>query len=1533
MVLRNGLSLRLRACVCACACLAAAMTVSAVETNVAADATLVLNALPDALAIYATNVIHAMAGSTLRVGVDGQAFPAAGTSGFTVVHGVTFPTDANWPTVGTSEADALALFKYSEIRDVEQTPGRVKLYQTGVKDRQFDLYAANWTVASETTISVFEHFASDVMVILDGTVIFSDVHWNQETTKKNVVLSAGSHTLVIVVATQGQNNCTPKSGNTNRNNDGRYGHANAQNVPGLVYNVTNADLTLAGLTPGISGVGGTKFFENVEGDAPFTVYVPAALARDAAVSMPYVLMPRLLIDGGESGEGTVTLDLTGLTAVGNSFRFHGGLLATNGATLVVKGVDEVKCGGYADSDKHWTFYGAPVVFQDGAGSPVDGTVAFETCATLLTLPTRYTIANGTKVALMGANLFGDGDVTLSNFNAQLQSSDAVAEGRTITVGAGRTLSFKPCAISESDPWQWAGVAGAVTNDIVLGGTGALVKFPNVMDFDLWGDISGQGDLLVEYEATWERLSAATTLHGVSTFTGTVTVNKGDLVFCQGTPGAAENTVRIGTTLENDRKHRGSIRFTTPSATIARVEATATTATKNGVVTTNEDAMVCLATNQTVRIGTWNGTGQVRSDETDTTGARGSVAEIDVVDTNALVRVFVRERFEAGRMCADSTVRVINYCEQVSIGEMERGAQLFIQGPTATTVDDGAQGEVVLRGTTATVPLAITDLRRLTFESAATVVVTGGAVQAVCGAGTLVVSNGTVRLANIAPTVNVKLVDGGRVVYAAQAFEGAYDLGDDIDPALWLDADAPASCFRQLSFANHPNVVYTNDSVVIDQWFDVRPGQRAVYGWNKRCLGRPNDTHQQVYPYLLTNACNGRTTLQFDRYGNYAEGVWSNTFAEGGRSRAGRRMPLNEPVEARYAVMVFGSENGGGTSVLGGWNVQDGNYNYTTPGALPRFTDDYYEEKALYVGAKTTALATDWSQPIFAESRPTWVDGASVDPTTTGFNGKYQILSFQLAADGSAVPVQCLGGCGRDVMDVAGQIYGEVLIFTNVLTDVQRQRIERYLSKKWGIPLVGGAVASELPASIDVVPGTSVEIEDGGAGEIAFPGCASLTVSGHHVATGVHAGEVVLADGILEIPALKLPWTEADVAATRNAQMGWYDPDDETRYLKRTIANDMRPLAIDALFSKFSGTTSGTYDGVAFLSGFLGQDDYATADVNNRADRRPWKALGARGTGPERTWIDYTVYPEGDGSGNCLRPKTTFSQWSTLAQTERVDQSFKTAFIVTDTSTGGGNPICDQHSMAPTKPRAGYDYMAAIWPRGSLAAFTNGVTRLDGVAVDGSARGYTGRPELLTVQTDGNSATFGAIGYYNGTGPNGETKERSHEILGEMIFYNTVVDDETRAGVESYLMRKWLGKVPPSFIDWRDATVTGAGTVVASEPAYLPQFAASFTGTVVLTNAVLNFALDETGVVTNSLSLPAGVVATLPANGAVNVVGSGRVKANTLIDAGAIEMGEILKKVPTGWTFNLTPACEDARLMIEGGKLKLVRASGLLIIVK
>ena len=71
-----------------------------------------------------------------------------------------------------------------------------------------------------------------------------------------------------------------------------------------------------------------------------------------------------------------------------------------------------------------------------------------------------------------------------------------------------------------------------------------------------------------------------------------------------------------------------------------------------------------------------------------------------------------------------------------------------------------------------------------------------------------------------------------------------------------------------------------------------------------------------------------------------------------------------------------------------------------------------------------------------------------------------------------------------------------------------------------------------------------------------------------------------------------------------------------------------------------------------------------------------------------------------------------------------------------------------------------------------------------------------------------------------------------EMIGELLFYDRVLEGSERLGVEGYLMNKWLGVLPTGCADYRRATVAGTGTVTVGTLAAVPQFDPAFVGTII-----------------------------------------------------------------------------------------------------
>ena len=136
-----------------------------------------------------------------------------------------------------------------------------------------------------------------------------------------------------------------------------------------------------------------------------------------------------------------------------------------------------------------------------------------------------------------------------------------------------------------------------------------------------------------------------------------------------------------------------------------------------------------------------------------------------------------------------------------------------------------------------------------------------------------------------------------------------------------------------------------------------------------------------------------------------------------------------------------------------------------------------------------------------------------------------------------------------------------------------------------------------------------------------------------------------------------------------------------------------------------------------------------------------------------------------------------------------------------------------------------------------------------------------------------SAVSAAVyGNYNDT--DGKTTKDQALLMGETILYSTKLSDADTARVEGYLMRKWLGLMPPTCVDVTGATVSGTGAVEVAEFAKAPKIDPAFVGTVSLAAAeasgVFEVTIDpETNAVVGGLVAPEASVA-LPAACTLNV---------------------------------------------------------------
>lgn len=388
-------------------------------------------------------------------------------------------------------------------------------------------------------------------------------------------------------------------------------------------------------------------------------------------------------------------------------------------------------------------------------------------------------------------------------------------------------------------------------------------------------------------------------------------------------------------------------------------------------------------------------------------------------------------------------------------------------------------------------------------TANTVVMDGVAAESVTGGGTLQVTGGACRFGTVADGVHVD-VQAGSVRFGAVT-----DLASVVAaqaPALWLDASATArmvgawnagwakSTAGKKVLAANPKVMFNGEDTatfdghpLIEKWFDRRPDQNKTYGWQYRNFGYGSTLYTLVYPYLVENGLNGKPYMSFGTMGGTIDtetyglaGTTSEAVAE-----ERRRMPLMEgtwkneaegkdwleghAIRAGTAVLVFGSQNGGGRGLLGGYQSSGSTIaaspNGRKTGELGVLDTTHDPACSHHHPRGGTSADTTAATPIFKDSFETWLDGVSVDPTTTGFNGGWQVVSF----NGNREFVRSLGMSTRYAY-AGGQNYAEILVFPNELASGDRQAVEEYLSLKWGIAVSGARSGNVTVAKGALVSG-------------------------------------------------------------------------------------------------------------------------------------------------------------------------------------------------------------------------------------------------------------------------------------------------------------------------------------------------------------------------------------------------------------------------------------------------------------------------------
>ena len=612
--------------------------------------------------------------------------------------------------------------------------------------------------------------------------------------------------------------------------------------------------------------------------------------------------------------------------------------------------------------------------------------------------------------------------------------------------------------------------------------------------------------------------------------------------------------------------------------------------------------------------------------------------------------------------------------------------------------------------------------------------------------------------------------------------------------LWCDASAKESLvyLKELSAA----AAATNGSDVrVWKWLDRRGGLSRYGLVNKRYTSADKTIVVGVYP--LTNTVNGVFCVSMGS-GNGHLNVYDFETSNPTQS-----------VATAYAIVVYGSQLGGGSAILG---------NQT--GAFAR--SGY---------AKTPATASSYNF-FNVKAYETYVDGASVDPTVAKPNGSWQIVSI----DTEGIGVQGVGfksdGMGSTPVDRGYSNYAEILLFSEKPTEEERLQVEEYLAAKWGVSISHSGTIPSQPTAIS--------------------GKGSVTLESSVRLSGMFNGTIDLNGHDLVVPSGNFPPAAADLPRQSDLR-AWFDPSFAESLVMGT--DPEKPLEVDALKPR-------TATGLA-TSGYYLQSAYSEDGVTNR---RVHVSSGSHG-GVATTWLD-SREAYGDTWRNALmtRQMPYAVAPADFASSDFREMQFVTCFIVLDSSAGCGSPLVSwANGSGGTIQKRGTNPKASdpIWSSECASYVKNSSTRLDGVAVDGTTTGFSGGPQVLSATMDGTYATVKSFACL-------ATGAVNQEILGESIFYKAALDDGDRADVEAYLMAKWLGKVPAGYVDFRNVTVTGAGTVTAPDAEHLPQFGAGFTGGVAISSSSLSFTVGAGAAVADNAILVPGRPIAFPAATAVNL---------------------------------------------------------------
>ena len=617
--------------------------------------------------------------------------------------------------------------------------------------------------------------------------------------------------------------------------------------------------------------------------------------------------------------------------------------------------------------------------------------------------------------------------------------------------------------------------------------------------------------------------------------------------------------------------------------------------------------------------------------------------------------------------------------------------------------------------------------------------------------------------------------------------------------FWLD---PTNLSRQV-ILDYTSTNATNPRIELIH--DAREGQTYLLQNNYQRTstgGQGGNWHKSDSPFMYraSKTVNGEDR-PYLATGNYNSGS-ARRFYFG---QEGVKPYASASISSKFVVMAVSVTGGGGKALV---------------------KDNRASDSCIFARCdKATTPTID--MPIFTNAAfTTWLDGVQVDPTTSKLKTGWQIVAFRTGGEKLAG----IGYPHSNYQEGGGFDYGDVMVFSEELTDAQRRDVERRLSEKWGIPLA----TDDAPSSV------------------AVGGTSALTIGAKTAVApvGVFSGSIALEPGAsLSVGVHTAVPTAADIAEIAG-RVNWFDPDAEGALLFAETKHEHPEIS--ALLDRADGDVEGHW--LMYGSG----------------SRYPWLNESSRHfEAPVRKWVDFSYANADDGMGNTLRYRPTpHDKDGNNDTTVNYSNNVQTVCTVYD-SCRFGTPFSDKlDGTGLVKRRSAIS--DPIWPSGTSTILTGGKQYLNGAEVDGTKTAFGGKAEVFSFTTSGDFPLL-CMGHYSTS----QKTTNGGEILGESIFFSRVLEDAERQKVEAYLMAKWLGTSTGDWTDLTHATVTGSGAVVSPSLSILPKFGDGFTGTLNLVNEApsLKFTVAD-GTVVDALDLKGGSLVLTAGSADVRVTFSG-----------------------------------------------------------